>query len=47
LSPSWNCFAYNPSVYYCNALTPADEWMRIGAGRNYDTTRDQAERVAG
>jgi len=37
------CFGWNPTVYYCNALTPAGKWMRIGAGSNYDTARDWAE----
>jgi hypothetical protein len=37
----------NPTVYFCNALTPAGEWMRIGAGSDYDTARDWAERVTG
>ena len=42
------CFAWNPTVYYCNALTPAGKWMRFRAGhRAYATTRDWAERVAG
>ncbi len=41
------CFAHNPTVYYCSALTPAGEWMRLGGGSNYDTTRDWAERVTG
>ena len=22
------CFVWNPTVYYCNALTPAGKWMR-------------------
>jgi hypothetical protein len=26
------CFATNPDVYYCNALTPAGEHVRLGAG---------------
>jgi hypothetical protein len=29
------------------ALTPAGEWMRIGAGSDYDTARDWAERITG
>ena len=41
------CFTHNPTVYYCSALTPAGEWMRLGGGNNYDTTRDWAERVTG
>jgi hypothetical protein len=41
------CFAKSPTVYYCNALTPAGEWMRIGPGSDYDTARDWAERVTG
>jgi len=42
------CFVWNPTVYYCNALTPAGKWMRFRAGhRAYATTRDWAERVAG
>ena len=41
------CFAHDPTVYYCSALTPAGEWMRLGGGRNYDTTRDSARRVTG
>ena len=41
------CFAKSPTVYYCNALTPAGEWMRIGAGSDYDTARDWAERITG
>ena len=42
------CFVWNPSVYYCNALTPAGKWMHFRAGhRAYATTRDWAERVAG
>jgi hypothetical protein len=28
---------------YCSIA--AGEWMRIGSGRNYDTTRDWAEHV--
>jgi hypothetical protein len=41
------CFAKSPTVYYCNALTPAGERMRIGAGSDYDTARDWAERITG
>jgi hypothetical protein len=41
------CFTSNPDVYYCNALTPAGKQVRLGAGSNYDTTRDWAERVTG
>jgi hypothetical protein len=39
------CFTHSPTVYYCNALTPTGEWRRLGAGSDYDTTRDWAERV--
>ena len=42
------CFVWNPTVYYCNALTPAGKRMHFRAGhRAYATTRDWAERVAG
>jgi hypothetical protein len=42
------CFTHSPTVYYCNALTPAGKWMHFRAGhRAYATTRDWAERVAG
>jgi hypothetical protein len=42
------CFAMSPTVYYCNALTPAGKHVRHhSAGRNYDATRDWAERVTG
>jgi hypothetical protein len=42
------CFVWNPTVYYCHALTPAGKWMHFRAGhRAYATTRDWAERVAG
>jgi hypothetical protein len=40
-------FTTNPTVYYCNALTPQGEHRRLGAGSDYDTTKDWAERVAG
>ena len=33
------CFATSPTIYYCNAITLAGEWRRMGAGRNLDTTR--------
>jgi hypothetical protein len=41
------CFAMSPTVYYCNAVSPAGKHMRLGAGSSYDTTRDWAERVTG
>jgi hypothetical protein len=41
------CFTTNPAIYYCNALTPTGEHVRIGAGRNLDTTKDWAERMTG
>jgi hypothetical protein len=41
------CFTTNPTVYYCNALTPAGEHRRLGAGMNLDTAKDWAERVTG
>lgn len=40
-------FTTNPEVFYCNALTPEGEHKRLGAGTNYDTTKDWAERIAG
>ena len=39
------CFTHSPTVYYSNTLTPTGEWRRLGAGSDYDTTRDWAERV--
>jgi hypothetical protein len=42
-----DCLAHNPTVYHCNAMTPSGEWARISGRRNYDTTRDWAERVTG
>lgn len=41
------CFTTNPTIYYCNAITPAGEHRRLGAGCNLDTTKDWAERIAG
>ena len=41
------CFALSPTVYYCNAVTPAGKHVRLSAAGNYDATRDWAERVTG
>lgn len=41
------CFSSNPDVYYCNAMTPDGEWRRLGAGFDYQGTRDWAERQTG
>jgi hypothetical protein len=41
------CFASNPTVYYCSALTPAGDRVRLGAGNGLDTAKDWAERIAG
>jgi hypothetical protein len=41
------CFAHNPTVYHCNAMTASGEWVRISGRRNYDTTRDWVESLTG
>jgi hypothetical protein len=41
------CFATNPDVYYCNAITPAGEHVRFGAGDSLETAKDWAERTTG
>lgn len=41
------CFATNPTIYYCNAITPSGEHKRLGTGRSLDMARDWAERVSG
>jgi hypothetical protein len=41
------CFATSPETYYCNALTPQGEHVRLGAGCSLDTAKDWAERMTG
>lgn len=41
------CFTTNPTIYYCNALTPEGEAKRIGACRDFQRAKDWAEGVAG
>ena len=41
------CFTSNLAVYYCNAITPDGERVRIGAGCDYHRTKQWAEKVSG
>jgi len=41
------CFTSSPDTYYCNALTPSGDLVRLGAGDSLDGAKDWAERVAG